>query len=537
MLSCVTALPAAPIRRQPAMTATTAPWVRIGERVRTHADLQQRAMCAATGFEQLGVGPGDVVAALLRNDFPLIEASLGAGMAGAYVVPVNWHNTADEARHVLEDSGAKVLVAHADLLHGIAGAVPPGCTVIAVATPPALREAYHVCDADAAVPPGLPDWDRWLDGLAPKPPPHALPPGSMIYTSGTTGRPKGVRRQPATPEQAADGAAVMRHIGGLADWADRLHAVTLLIPGPAYHSSPNGWLFGMLRMGANLCLEPRFEPEAMLARIATERVTHIIAVPTMFVRLLALPDSVRARHDLSSLVHVTHVGAPCPPHVKRAMIEWWGPVISEHYGSTEVGAVTHCTAQQWLDHPGTVGRTVPGTTVVVMDEAGRLLPPGESGEIVCGRPGTAAFSYHGDDAKRQRSARGDLVATGDMGYFDTDGFLYLNGRAGDMIIFGGSNIYPAEIEAELMRVPGVADCAVFGIPDATYGEQVCAFVQPHPGAVLTADGLRDALRPHLAGYKLPRHVEIVDSLPREDTGKIFKRKLREPFWAGTGRSI
>ena len=519
------------------MMATAPPWVRIGDDLRTHADLQARAMRAASGFEQLGVRPGDVVAALLRNDFPLIEASIGAGMAGAYVVPVNWHNTADEARHVLEDSGAKVLVAHADLLRGIAGAVPPGCTVVAVEPPATLREAYRIGDAVAAVPAGTPEWEAWLDNLPPKPLPHATPPGSMIYTSGTTGRPKGVRRQPPTAVQAADSQAVMRHIGGLEDWAQRMHAVTLLIPGPAYHSSPNGWLFAMIRMGANLCLEPHFNPEAMLARIARHRITHVLAVPTMFVRLLALDPAVRARYDLSSVVHVTHVGAPCPPHVKRAMIDWWGPVISEHYGSTEVGAVTHCTARQWLDHPGTVGRVVPGTTVVVMDEAGRLLPPGTSGEVVCGRPGTAPFSYHGDDAKRQRSARGDLVATGDTGYFDADGFLYLNGRAGDMIIFGGSNIYPAEIESELMRVSGVADCAVFGIPDADYGEQVCAFVQPHPGAVLDAESLRTALRAHLASYKLPRHIEIVPSLPREDTGKIFKRKLREPFWAGTGRSI
>jgi len=518
-------------------TTPAAPWVRIGERVRPHADLQARAMRAASGFEQLGVRPGDVVAALLRNDFPLIEATLGAGMAGAYVVPVNWHNTADEARHVLEDSGAKVLVAHADLLQAIAGAVPPGCAVIAVETPEALRQAYRVSEADAAVPAGLPAWDAWLDALPPKPLPHAVPPGSMIYTSGTTGRPKGVRRQPPTAEQVADSQAVMRHIGGLVDWADRMHEVTLMIPGPAYHSSPNGWLFAMLRMGANLCLEPRFEPEALLARIARHRVTHVLAVPTMFVRLLALDPALRARHDLSSVVHVTHVGAPCPPHVKQAMIDWWGPVVSEHYGSTEVGAVTHCTAQEWLDHPGTVGRTVPGTTVVVMDEAGRALPTGQAGEVVCGRPNTPAFSYHGDDEKRRRSARGELVATGDVGYFDADGFLYLVGRASDMIIFGGTNIYPAEIESELMRVPGVADCAVFGIPDADYGEQVCAYVQPDPGAALDAEGLRAALRPHLASYKLPRRIEVVATLPREDTGKIFKRKLREPYWAGTGRSI
>jgi long-chain acyl-CoA synthetase len=260
-------------------------------------------------------------------------------------------------------------------------------------------------------------------------------------------------------------------------------------------------------------------------------------VPTMFVRLLALPDAVRQRHDLSSLVHVMHVGAPCPPHIKHAMLDWWGPVITEHYGSTEVGAVTLCSAQEWLAHPGTVGRTIAGTTVVVLDAQGQPLPAGESGEICCVREGQPDFSYHGDDGKRQKSARGRLVATGDVGYFDQDGFLHLNGRASDMIIFGGTNIYPAEIETELMKLPGVADCAVFGIPDDDYGEQVCAFVQPAAGARLDAEAILGGLRSHLASYKRPRRIEVVDSLPREDTGKIFKRKLREPFWAGAGRSI
>ena len=242
-------------------------------------------------------------------------------------------------------------------------------------------------------------------------------------------------------------------------------------------------------------------------------------------------------HDLSSVVHVMHVGAPCPPQVKRAMIDWWGPIIGEHFGSTEVGAVTYCTAQEWLDHPGTVGRVLPGMTVQVLDADGRPLPAGRQGEVACGRDDYPDFTYHGDADKRRKAARGALVATGDMGYFDADGYLYLDGRASDMIIFGGSNIYPAEIEQALMHLPGVADCAVFGIPDADYGEQVCAFVQPAPGALLDAEAIRSGLRPHLASYKLPRRIEIVASLPREDTGKIFKRKLRDPFWAGTGRHI
>ncbi|MES2718888.1 MAG: AMP-binding protein [Pseudomonadota bacterium] len=519
------------------MSAVQAPWVRIGARVRSNADLQACAARAASGFESAGVAPGDVVAVVLRNDFPMIEATVGAGMAGAYVVPVNWHNTAEEARHVLQDSGAKVLVVHADLLPPLAAVIPPGVLVLVAETAAELCLAYGVSDAQARVPDGQTGWQPWLDSQAPKPLPHAVSPGSMIYTSGTTGQPKGVRRAPPTAEQAAANFALMCSIGGLAGHAGRMQDVRLLIPGPAYHSSPNGWLFTLFRMGANLCIEPRFDPAQLLARIAAERITHVLAVPTMFVRLLALDAATRQAHDLSSIVHVMHVGAPCPPHVKRAMIGWWGPVISEHFGSTEVGAVTYCTAQEWLDHPGTVGRVLAGMTVQVLDEAGRPKPVGQPGEVACGRDNYPGFSYHGDDDKRRKAARGDLVATGDVGYFDADGYLYLVGRASDMIIFGGSNIYPAEIEQALMRVPGVADCAVFGIPDADYGEQVCAFVQAEPAAALDAAGISAALRPHLASYKIPRRIQIVATLPREDTGKIFKRKLRDPFWAATGRSI
>lgn len=513
------------------------PWVKIGDTMRPVADLQNRAERAARGFEQFGVAQGDVVAIYLRNDFAMIEASVGAGLVGAYVTPINWHNTMEEARYVLENSGAKTLVIHADLLQVVGAAIPPTVRTIVVETPPALRAAYRVSAEAAAAPPGAIEWETWLSRLTPKAPPFAVSPGSMIYTSGTTGHPKGVRRNPPTPEQMDSVLEVMRIIGGLHAYDGRMEDVVLLIPGPAYHSSPNGWLFTLLKMGANIVVEPKFDAEGMLARIAAERVTHVLAVPTMFVRLLALPEAVKRKYDLSSVVQVMHVGAPCAPHVKRGMIDWWGPVITEHYGSTEVGAVTYCTAQQWLDHPGTVGKPIEGCTVVAMDAEGRELPAGQSGEIVCGGRIYADFTYHGDNAKRRRSARGDLVATGDVGYFDADGFLHLSGRASDMIIFGGTNIYPAEIEAELLKVPGVADCAVFGIPDPDYGEQVCAFIQPEPGAQINEDAVRADLRMRLASYRIPRRIEFVDMLPREDTGKIFKRKLREPFWAGEGRSI
>jgi long-chain acyl-CoA synthetase len=219
------------------------------------------------------------------------------------------------------------------------------------------------------------------------------------------------------------------------------------------------------------------------------------------------------------------------------MIEWWGPVITEYYGATETGAVVHCTSEEWLAHPGTVGKAHPEADVRVIDKAGNALPPREIGEVVARVKAMADFTYHGDDQKRRDSEKAGLIAPGDIGYFDKDGFLYLCDRAKDMIISGGVNIYPAEIEAELLKMPGVADCAVFGIPDEEYGEAVCAVVQPNPGSDLDEAAVKAWLRGQLAGYKVPRRVELASDLPREDSGKIFKRKLRAPFWEGLERQI
>ena len=249
-------------------------WVRIGDRVVAKAAIEERAGRAARGYASLGVGPGDVVAVYMRNDFAFMEASLAAGFCGAYVVPVNWHNTPDEARYVLENSGAKVLVIHADLWRGIGDAIPASVAVIIAETPPSLRAPYRVDDAAAAVPPGVTNWESWLAGFEPATPPFPTSPGSMIYTSGTTGKPKGVRRQPPTPEQALANQRTMRTLGGLTGFAGRPGDAVLLISGPAYHSSPNGWMFSFFNMGTNLIVEPRFEPERMLATIGHIDCTH-----------------------------------------------------------------------------------------------------------------------------------------------------------------------------------------------------------------------------------------------------------------------
>jgi long-chain acyl-CoA synthetase len=508
-----------------------------GARRVTADTIQGRAERAAAGFAALGVGAGDLIALYLRNDVAFLEASLAAGRIGAYPTPVNWHYAPAEARYLFENSGAKAIVIHADLVAGVREALPPGVPVLIVRSPPEIVRAYALTEGPFEAPPGALDWDDWIAGLEPYDGPAVAAPGTVIYTSGTTGHPKGVRRNPPTPEQAARHTAILaRGFGFTPQFGQPAEWVTV-ITGPMYHSAPNAYGLLGLRMGATVILQPRFDPEELLALIEAEQVTHLHMVPIMFNRLLRLPDAVRRRYDLSSLRFVVHAAAPCPTPVKQAMIEWWGPVINEYYGATEVGMVTFCTAEEWLAHKGTVGRALPEAEVVILDAQGRPLPAGAIGEVACGAHGIADFTYHGDDAKRRATEKAGLITPGDIGYLDDDGFLHLCDRAKDMIISGGANIYPAEIEAELHRMPGVADCGVFGIPDEEFGETVCAVVQPQPGVLLTAASVRAFLRERMAGYKVPKRVDFHVELPREDSGKIFKRKLREPFWAGLERRI
>jgi len=505
-----------------------------GERRLTSEALAERAARAAAGLKSLGVGKGDLVALYLRNDLPFFEASAAAGLVGAYPTPVNWHYTPSEARYLFENSAAKAVVIHADLLAPIRDAVPKGVQALLVETPPEIAAAYGIAPEATKPPPGYPVWDQWLQGFEPLTEAAGEAPGTIIYTSGTTGHPKGVRRAPPTAEQAAlTGQIIGRAFGFTGPPA----AIVTVVTGPMYHSAPNAYGLMAARLGATVILQPRFDPQELLALIERHRVTHLHMVPIMFNRLLKLPDEVKRRYDLSSLTFVVHAAAPCPAPVKRAMIEWWGPVINEYYGSTETSAVVFCDSEDWLKHPGTVGKPWPEADVQVIDPEGRRLPPREVGEVVARIRGLADFTYHGDDQKRRDAEKAGLIAPGDIGYFDEDGFLYLCDRAKDMIISGGVNIYPAEIEGELAKMPGVADCAVFGIPDEEFGEAVCAYVQPMPGQDLSESDVKTWLRGQVAGYKVPKRVELAAELPREDSGKIFKRKLREPFWAGLDRRI
>ena len=513
-------------------------WIKSGARTIDAAEFEQRARKAAQVVQDFGVAKGDGIALYLRNDIAYFEAVFGAGMLGIYPVPVNWHYTPDEAQYLLTDSGVKLLLIHADLYEPVKAAIPAGLPVVIVDIADEIREAYRLEDVSA--PANLPRWDALVEAAKPWSGEAEPAPSSIIYTSGTTGRPKGVKRAAFTDEQAA---AVNTMLGWSYGYTEVLAgtrdpaSITTAVIGPVYHSAPNAHSAFSIRVGANVVICPRFDAEGLLALIEKERITHLNMVPIMFNRLLRLPEDVKRKYDLSSLEYVTHAAAPCPPPVKRAMIEWWGPVINEYYGSTEMGNVTNITAEEWLAHPGSVGRVQPGVNLRVVDPEGNDVPPGTIGEVIgAGRHGTG-FTYQNAPEKRASMEKYGLITPGDMGYFDVDGFLYLCDRINDMIISGGANIYPAEIEAELHKLPGVADCAVFGIPDEEFGEAVHAVVQPMPGVTLDAAELRAGLRKVLTGYKVPRTLDFADALPREDSGKIFKRKLRAPFWEGRETKI
>ncbi len=489
---------------------------------------------AAAGFRSLGLGPGGTVAMLLRNDIPFLECALAANWIGAFIAPVNWHLRGAEVRAILADSGAAVLVVHTDLLAAVRPFVPAGVRILAVAPSPALIAAYRIPDAEAR-PPGDADlWEDWCAGFAPVEEP-SMGRFTMVYTSGTTAQPKGVTRAIADPAAIQRALAVAAQAFGVRD------GLGAIMTGPMYHSATFAYAFACLAFDGDLFLMPRFDAAGLLALIERRRAQGMHMVPTMFGRLLRLPAAVRARHDVSSLDYVIHGAAPCPPAVKRAMIDWWGPVIHEYYGSTEAGIVSVASSAEWLARPGTVGRPRETTPVQVRGEDGAVLPPGAEGELHMRLNPLTGFAYRNRPDTAAATRDGAWFTNGDIGYADADGYLFVCDRRKDMIVSGGVNIYPSEIEGAICEHPAVRDCAVFGIPDEDFGEAVAAAVELADGTGAGPEPTAEAIRAHvaerLAGYKVPRLVAFHDALPREDSGKIFKRRLRDPFWAGTDRRI
>ncbi|TRZ95978.1 MAG: long-chain fatty acid--CoA ligase [Rhodocyclaceae bacterium] len=486
-----------------------------GSLERSGAEIDERAARLAGGLAGLGVDDGDVVAVMLRNDPAYVDIIQGCRIAGAYYCQINWHFKSDEAGLILADCGARVLFIQPDLLTTIAGAIPPHVRVIVVGQAQADDTGF----------------ENWLAAQAPYAGPPRTPRGHMAYTSGTTGRPKGVRRLPPTPEQQVLAAQVAKDALGI--YPD----VRSLLSAPLYHSAPSSFAQQSLLQGTLFVLEEKFDAEATLALIERHRIETAYLVPVMYVRLLRLPPEVRSRYDLSSLSFVASTGSPCAPEVKKAMIEWLGLVIFEAYASSETGYITVMPPHEAARKAGSAGKAVGNAAIRILDDAGHALSNGEIGIIYAHQPAYSDFTYHGNDAARRAIERDGLVSVGDMGYLDDEGFLFICDRASDMVISGGVNIYPAEIEHVLITLPGVADCAVIGIPDDEFGEALAAQVVAETGATLDAAAIRKALGERIAGYKVPRRIDIVEALPRDDNGKVVKRRIRDAYWNGKSRRI
>jgi long-chain acyl-CoA synthetase len=491
----------------------------------TYRELDEEANRASHLFRSLGLAPGDHVAFCLENHPRLLGLAWGAHYAGLYYTAMSSRLTTDEMAYIVTDSGSRVFVtsAHkrdqaADLLDRLPGV-----------------EGHYMIDDTVA---GYESWERALAAQ----PATALPGDrtegrDMLYSSGTTGRPKGVE-EPLTGVLLGTPDPVTLLCSALFGATD---ASVYLSPAPLYHAAPLRFTVAFHRIGGTTVIMDRFDPVEALALIERHQVTHSQWVPTMFIRMLKLPDEVRAAHDLSSLAVAVHAAAPCPVAVKERMIEWWGPILHEYYAGTEANGFVYCNSEDWLAHPGTVGKPIVGE-VHVLDDNGDEVPTGETGTIYFG--GDSSFSYHNDPEKTAaaRDPRGRGWTTlGDVGRVDADGFVYLTDRKAYMIITGGVNVYPQEAENVLAVHPAVADVAVLGVPNDDFGEEVKAVVEPVDWPAAGPDLERELIawcRERLADVKCPRSVDFRRELPRHATGKLYKRLLKDEYWAGhAGRVI
>jgi long-chain acyl-CoA synthetase len=470
------------------------------------------------GLRALGLRPGDTIAAVLPNGVTALELALAAHQAGWYLTPINHHFTASEIAYIVTDSDAAAVVGHEQF----------GAALAAVGVTKERRFAVGQLEGYRPI-------EELTDGQSDATPGERATGATMHYTSGTTGRPKGVRRPlpPVEPEVVVGATKGIMALVGISPGGDHVH----LNVSPMYHTVVS-YTLTSLHYGHTVVLRSGFDPLDALDSIERYRVTTTHMVPTMFHRLLALPEEARGASDTSSLRYVLHAAAPCPPSVKRGMLQWWGPVLYEYYGATEGGG-TIARPEEWLARPGTVGRAWDGAEVRILDDNGQPQPAGEPGTIWMAL-GANRFEYHNDPDKTAAHRRDGFFTVGDVGYLDGDGFLFLCDRKADMIISGGVNIYPAEIEGVLLGHPKVADAAVFGIPDEEWGERVKAVVQPASGVeagVALQTELLEYCRRDLARYKVPRTIDFTAELPRDPSGKLYKRHLRDPYWRNLDRAI
>ncbi|MGH7023002.1 MAG: AMP-binding protein [Caulobacteraceae bacterium] len=458
-----------------------------------------------------GLGPGDSVALLCSNRAEFTEVLSAALRGGFRITPVNWHLTAEEVAYIVQDCEAKALIAETRYPSALS------------ADSPHLKVRISI-GADA---PGFVPYAEALAGEEGSDIDDPVMGGAMLYTSGTTGRPKGVYRRAMTTV-LAPGPGVPNDVQ--------------LCVGPAYHAAPLAFdVRSALAQGNPLVFLDKWDSEGVLAAIERYRVTRCHLVPIMFQRLLALPDEVKARYDLSSLRYVVHGAAPCPPEVKKAMIDWWGPILHEYYAGSEGGAGFLISSEEWLRKPGTVGRLPTPEALKIYDEAGdEITERGRPGTLYFQVSPVAPFEYFKDPAKTAGAHRDGYFTLGDVGYLDEDDYLFLTGRTADCIISGGVNIYPQEIDNEIIKHPAVEDSCAIGVPNPEWGEEVKVVVTLQPGETPSAALAGEILgfaKARLAGYKVPRSLDFVDELPRSPAGKIQRGKVRAPYWAGRARQI
>lgn len=468
------------------------------------------------GLLALGYPRGRRAAIYAANSAEAVLAYAGTVLAGVSAVPANFHLTVDELVYILTDSGASLLfVGPENAAAGLEAAALAGIgTVIGWRCPPME---------------GLTAWQAWLDAApAGEPPSDLRPVPHLHYTSGTTGRPKATETPPAYFPPAASVADL---VGLLRQRTALLPAGPGIVVGPLYHTGPLTMVRSLVG-GMGLVTMEGFDPETVLAAIQTHAIANSVMVPTHFSRLLALPDAVKARYDVSSVKRLAHTGAACPREVKQRMIDWFGPVLVEAYGGTEAGTTTMINSADWLRKPGSVGRSVPPFQAVIIGDDGRERGPGQVGRLYFRDATGRGIIYHNDPEKTaQAHIAPGIFTLGEVGYIDDEGFVFITDRVSDMIVSGGVNIYPAETEQVLLRHPDVADVAVIGAPNKEMGEEVKALVVPaDPAAPPTAEALNRFCRQHLAGYKCPRSYEFMDDIGRNAMGKVNKRDLKRRFW-------
>jgi acyl-CoA synthetase (AMP-forming)/AMP-acid ligase II len=491
---------------------------RTGE-TQSYRELDERSNRLAQLWWRHGLRPGGHVAILAENTPRYYEVYWAAVRSGLYITAINRFLSAEEAAYLVNDSGSTCLVTTQAMGETAVAMLPfiPKCTHrLMMSGTAAGFESYE--DAVAAMP---------AEPLAEQPRGDV-----MLYSSGTTGQPKGIKR-PLSGKPVDDPgigiSTLERALLGMSE------ATRYLSPAPLYHSAPLQWSTGVHEIGGTVYVMEKFDAEAFLAAVGEHAITHTQVVPTMFIRMLKLPEPLRTRYDMSTLQNVVHAAAPCPVEVKRQVIEWLGPIVCEYYAGTEGNGLTFIDSEQWLAHPGSVGKPVTGIPHIC-DEEGRELPTGEAG-LVYFEQERMPFEYHGAPEKTksaQHPQHANWSALGDVGYLDDDGYLYLTDRKAFMIISGGVNIYPQEIEDCLVVHEKVADVAVFGLPDAEMGEYVHAVVQPArsaTGDAALADELTAYMREHIAHYKVPRQIDFRPELPRLPTGKLYKRLLRDEYRA------